>query len=147
MSAEVFVDSNVLVYVFDRREPRKQATATAWVDALWKSGDGAVSTQVLQEFYNVATRKLGQPLPRTEAREVVRRLMVWEVVNVDPDVIEAAFTVEDRYGLAWWDALIVAAAQKANCRLLLSEDLQHGQDYGGLKVANFTLVQPDDPLR
>ncbi len=146
MSGNVFVDSNVFVYQVDASEPAKSAATSAWLTWLWEHGSGRVSTQVLQEFYNVVTRKLSERFPRDDARLAVRQLDQWEPVVLDIAVIEDAFTVEDRYGLSWWDALIVAAARSAGCAYLLTEDLQHGQDYGGVQVVDFQVASPGEVL-
>ncbi len=144
MSAEIFVDTNVLVYQFDASEPVKQALAANWLQRVWTEGSGRISTQVLQEFYNTVTRKLSAPLGRDDARRAVRHLSEWPTVALDGAMLEDAFRIEDRYGLSWWDSLIVAAAQAAGCRYLLTEDLHHGQDIDGLEVVNFSLVLPDE---
>ena len=94
------------------------------------------SLQVLQEYYNVVTRKLKPGLPTDLARADIQDLLNWEPTAVDPAVLIAAWRIEDRFGLSWWDSLIVAAAQKMECRYLLSEDLQHGQQIDALTVAN-----------
>jgi len=66
----------------------------------------------------------------------VRSLLAWGPLPVDARTVETAWAIQDRYSLSWWDALIVSAAQVADCRLLLSEDLQDGQEFGGLRVVN-----------
>jgi predicted nucleic acid-binding protein len=134
MTAPVFVDTNVFVYRFDSRDPFKQRRAEVWLDDLWSSGAGRVSFQVLEELYSTLTRKLRPGLPAAEARSVVRALSAWKPVAVDATVIEAAWSLQDGADLSWWDALIVAAAQLAGCGRLLTEDLQHGQRFGGVEV-------------
>jgi predicted nucleic acid-binding protein len=136
MSALHFVDTNLLVYRHDRDEPEKQAKAQRVMEALWRGRTGRVSTQVLGEFYVVVTRKLAVPVAVELARREVRQLHAWRPVPASPDLHERAWEVEDRFGFGWWDALIVAAARQARCDFLLTEDLQHGQDLGGVVVAN-----------
>jgi predicted nucleic acid-binding protein len=136
MTERHFVDSNILVYRHDRDEADKQARAAAVMRALWLARSGRLSTQVLHEFYTVVTRKLARPVPRDVARREVRLLSTWNPIAPTPTVREQAWQVEDRYGLSWWDSLIVAAAKQAGCTYLLSEDLQDGQDLGGLIVVN-----------
>jgi predicted nucleic acid-binding protein len=104
------------------------------VERLWRKGDGRTSVQVLQEYYNVATRKL--LLPEKEIRLSVKRLFAWQPVTPDAQTFDRAWTVEDRYRLSFWDALVVAAAQAADCTHLLTEDLQDGQNLDGLVVMN-----------
>lgn len=146
MSGEVFVDTNVLVYQFDGTDETKQKLASEWLRRTWELGAGRLSFQVLQEFYNTVTRKISQPLSRDDARRAVQRLLEWSPVVVDDDIVNEAFRIEDRHQLAWWDALIVAAARSAGCRYLLTEDLQHGQSLEGLQVVNFALTNPGDLL-
>src|SRR5882724_3106839 len=116
----VFVDSNVLLYAHDRSEPEKQPVAHAWIESLWLDRAGRVSSQVLREFYWNATRKLARPLARTTARDVVRRFASWSTAADDAVLVEEAWKLEDRSQLAWWDALIVASAIRAECRWLLT---------------------------
>lgn len=142
MTAPVFVDSNVLVYRHDTADPQKQGRAEAWLAHLWRTRNGRLSTQVLQEFYINVTKKLKPGLSRQAAREEIRDLIAWGPVSVDADVIEAAWVIQDRFGLSFWDSLIVAAAQACGCRYLLTEDLQHGQDLNGIRVTNPFLEDP-----
>ena len=69
-------------------------------------------------------------------------LAVWQPVAVDLSTLERAWFLQDRFSVSWWDALIVAAAQKCECKVLLTEDLQHGQEFGGVQVVN-PFVTPD----
>lgn len=142
MTALHFVDSNILVYRHDRDEAEKQARAHALLKQLWQQRTGRVSAQVLHEFYVVATRKLATPIPRTLARAEVRQLSLWQPIPSSPALRDAAWDIEDRFGLSWWDALIVAAAQAAGCQTLLTEDLQDGLDLDGLQVRNPFLHDP-----
>jgi predicted nucleic acid-binding protein len=144
MSALVFVDTNVLIYALDRAEPVKHRAARAWRDALWKSGHGRVSFQVLQEFYVTVTLKQRQA--REEARAEVRDLLAWQPVEVGAAVVERAWKIQDRYGLSFWDALIVAAAKAAACRYLLTEDLQADQELDGVTVVSPFLREPESVL-
>ena len=144
MTERVFVDSNVLVYSFDRREPEKQARAREWLDRLWSYRTGRVSFQVLQEFYVTVTRKLKPGLDPETARKVVQSLWAWQPMTTDEQSFVAAWGIQDRFQLSWWDALIVAAARSAGCSTLLTEDLQHGQDLDGVRVVDPFLVSPED---
>lgn len=136
MSAPIFVDTNVLVYRFDSREPIKQRAAEAWIEGLWHTRRGRLSFQVLQEFYVTVTHKLSPGMPSEDARRISRALMAWNPVSVDARVLDGAWAIQDRYGLSWWDSLIVAAARVADCSYLLTEDLQHGQQLGSLQVVS-----------
>jgi len=136
MIEPIFVDTNVLVYRFDAAKPEKQRAAKAWLSRLWERRAGRLSYQVLREFYVTVTRKLTNSLDTDHARRAVRSLMTWNPVPSDDRLIESAWDLEDRYELSWWDALIVAAARRQSCSVLLSDDLQDGQDLGGVRVVD-----------
>ncbi|MEE9183234.1 MAG: PIN domain-containing protein [Acidimicrobiia bacterium] len=136
MPATIFVDTNVLVYRRDAGQGEKQARAEAWMERLWAGRNGRLSYQVLQEYYVTVTSKLSPGLDPESARNDVRSLLAWHPVTVDAGVVEGAWVIQDRYGLSWWDALIVAAAQVADCRFLLTEDLQDGQELGEVRVVS-----------
>jgi predicted nucleic acid-binding protein len=136
MSAKVFVDTNILIYAHDREAREKHAAAARVLRQLWEDRTGVVSTQVLQEFYVNATRKIPIPLARSRARQVVEQYAVWPVVEVDVRMIVHASELEERYQLSFWDALVVAAARRANASRLLSEDFNAGQVIEGVRVEN-----------
>jgi predicted nucleic acid-binding protein len=131
-----FIDTNVLVYAHDRSETRKQPVAQALLDTLWTSRAGSLSTQVLQEFYVVATRKFDPPMSRRAAREVVALYGQWSMVLVDVPLIVAASKLEERHRLSFWDALILEAAIRSGAARLATEDLQTGRRIGGLRIEN-----------
>src|SRR5215467_7709684 len=132
MTEPVFVDSNVLVYAFDDADPAKQRAAQRWRTALWKARLGRLSFQVLSEFYVSALRI--RKSAAEEVRDEIRDLLAWCPVLIDTTLVETGWAIQDRYKVSYWDALIVAAARVASCRYLLSEDLQAGQDFDGVKV-------------
>jgi len=139
-----FVDSNVLLYAHDASETERQPVARALLEGLWANRSGVVSTQVLQEFYVVATRKFKPPMRRSEAREVVALYATWPVVQIDVGLILDATALEERSQLSFWDALIVEAARRAGATRLASEDLQSGRQIVGVKIDNpFDPVQAD----
>jgi predicted nucleic acid-binding protein len=143
MTGAVFVDTNVLVYRLDTREPAKQAAAQRWLETLWELRRGRLSFQILQELYVTLTRRLDPALDVGAARSVVRSLLTWEPIVMSLGVVEAAWAVEDRFGLSWWDALVVASAQVGGCAYLLTEDLQHGQQLGTVQVISPFEVGPE----
>ena len=143
----VFVDANVLVYADDGADGARQQQAIAWLDALWSRRCGRLSTQVLNEFYVVTTRKLKRPLAQGDARARVRRYQVWQTWQIDHQTVETAWGVEARYGLNYWDALIAAAAMHSGAGVLLSEDLQHGQKLDALLIVNPFLMPPAELFR
>ena len=132
----VFVDANILIYSEDGADLVKQKAALAWLTVLWQRGLGRISTQVLNEFYLLATRKIQPPMPAGDARAEVRRYELWQPWQTDHATVESAWAVESRYGLHYRDSLVVAAAHHLGCRYLLSEDLAHEQHYGGVQVIN-----------
>jgi predicted nucleic acid-binding protein len=137
MTGPVFVDTNILVYDRDLRDPAKHTRAREWMRALWQTqGLGIVSRQVLSEFYWTVTRKLRPGLSDEDARRYIRSLFAWECVQVEQEVLAEAWSVQDRFAFSFWDSLIVAAARIAQCRILLTEDLQDGQDLDGLLVVS-----------
>lgn len=136
MIPRVFVDTNVLVYLRDSTDPDKQRRAAEWMAHLWESGSGRLSLQVLQEYYVTMTQKLEPGLTAEEAREDVVALGTWGPVATDMDLLESGWAEQDRYGLSLWDALIVAAARRLGCAVLLTEDLQDGQDLRGVVARN-----------
>lgn len=134
MSAMVFVDTNVLVYDQDLSETVKQPRAHRWLRHLWMSRRGRLSVQVLSEYYHTVTRKLNPGRPVALARDDVRDLEAWKPVPVSSAVLQGAWALEARFSLSWWDALVVSAAQVSGCAFLLTEDLQDGHDFDGLRV-------------
>ena len=129
----VFLDTNVVVYAFDRADPAKQRIAIEVVEG---SDRLVVSTQVLLESWWVLTRRLAEPLDETQASEVIDQLCTLPVVSTDPQLVQQAIQTGLRFDIAVWDALIIEAARAAGCRRVLSEDLHTGQDFDGVVVEN-----------
>jgi len=135
MNAKTFVDTNILIYAHDSDAETKHATAKTVLRDLWSQRSGALSTQVLQEFYVNVTRKIATPLSRSSARAVVESYTAW-CIDTTAAEISAAFRIEDEAGISFWDALIVAAARKAGAARILSEDLNAGQTISGVRIEN-----------
>jgi len=144
VSEPVFVDTNVLLYEWDGSDSAKQRRAIEWMRHLWDGRGGRLSFQVLAEFYRGATQKLRPTLPAPKAENYVRTFFAWRPVSIDEKVLDAAWRAQERYKLSWWDTLIVAAAQRADCRTLLSEDFQDGQRFGDLTVVNPFATPPPE---
>ena len=136
MIGPVFVDTNVFVYRHDSSNPSKQARAEQWIRLLVRGRSGRLSFQVLQELYATLTRDRRLHFDRSEAREIVEALAVWQPAAIDLATMRRAWLLQDRFAVSWWDALIVAAAQSCECEVLLTEDLQHGQQFGAVRVVN-----------
>ncbi len=134
MSVRSFLDSNILVYTDDMASPAKRRKALDLVKMARGEGWGVVSTQVLQEYFAAATRKLGVSVDIARAKiEVFGRL---DVATIDMPTILGAIDVHRLHAVSFWDGLIIQAARSAGCRILYTEDLQHGRRFDGLEVVN-----------
>jgi predicted nucleic acid-binding protein len=131
-----FFDTNVLVYVFDKRVPQKAAVAQRLLSECADHGDAVIGIQVLQEFYVAVTRKLVPPLSQTEAEGVVREFGRLELVEPDLNLVVEAIAVSHRYRLSFWDGLISQAALRGGTGVLYTEDLQNGQMVEDLTIRN-----------
>lgn len=137
VSAErVFVDTNVLLYAYEAGIDRRSVIAREVLAGLWDRKVGVLSTQVLQEFYSVATRKFTPRLTAAEARRIVAVYSEWCAIDMDPLVVVNASFLQETHKVSWWDALIIEAAAQSGAKYLLSEDLQHGRNFAGLEVRN-----------
>ncbi len=134
MSVRSFLDTNVLVYTDDGDAPRKQDTALDLVESASIGGWGVVSTQVLQEYFAVVTREFGLPADIARAKvDIFGRL---DVAIIELADILAGIDLHRLHGIGFWDGLIIQAARSAGCRILYTEDLQHGRRFDGLEVVN-----------
>ena len=135
-----FIDTNVLLYTYDKFDLVKRARAKHWLAWLWENANGAVSWQVLQEFYPNAVRKFS--VPAEAARELVKFMAQWKPPDVTIGLIERAWHWTDQAQVTFWDALIVAAAERTKCRYLLSEDFQTGRQFGSITIVNPFITAP-----
>jgi predicted nucleic acid-binding protein len=133
---KVFLDANVLVYAHDASAGKKHEIARATVAELWIAGSGVVSSQVLQEWFVIVTKKIPKPLEVPAARRIVEDLLNWEVIASDGASVLAAIDIQQRVKFSFWDSLIVQAALRAGATRLLSEDFTHGQKVDGLRIEN-----------
>ncbi len=136
MSDKFFVDTNILVYAHDRSAGIKHQRAQRLLEQLWNSGQGVLSTQVLQELCVNLRRKVSTPLAVEEVRLLIRDYATWEVVSNTPESILQALDIEARYMTSFWDALILQAAESAGASILYSEDLATAQHYGSIQIVN-----------
>ena len=141
-----FVDTNVLIYSIDNRIPAKKERAAEWLEELARQDAVIISPQSLNEFYVVATHRLG--LPRNAStRDLVSKLARWCTAPLGPDVTRDAWRIEDETGYRFFDCLLLASALGAGCSFFLSEDLQHERRIGGgLTIVNPFLTSPQDFL-
>jgi len=134
MPARSFFDTNVLAYTDDHDSPTKQSRALALFEEARRTGTGVVSTQVMQEYFVTVTRKLGVPVD--VARRKVELFARLGLVVIDLADVLAAIDLHRLHQIAFWDALVVRAAQRANCSVLYTEDMQHGRRIDGLSILN-----------
>lgn len=135
MSApKAFFDTNILLYVFSNAEPDKQARAVELYRSHAKAGRMQISTQVVQEFIVAGLRKL--KLPRTQVREITLTLLDSPLIVIGVSHIRFAMDHAERFQISFWDALILAAAEAAGAEVLYTEDLNDGQQYGGILARN-----------
>lgn len=136
MPAREFIDTNVLVYSCDRHDPRKHSRAQEVLNSGMEDETAVLSVQVLGEFFNVVTKRIPNPLSISEAEEVMDLVAILPVVDVDMPLVRRAIHTHRQYGITYWDSLIVAAAERAGCGRILSEDLNPGQAYHDIVVVN-----------
>ena len=136
MTGRIFVDTNILVYALDRSALAKHEIARRLVGQLWVSGAGALSTQVLQEFYVTVTRKIPNPLPPATARAELRAYVQWPVELIRAETVLHASSLAERETLSFWDALLVVCAARSGADVLVTEDLQHGRRIEGVLIKN-----------
>jgi predicted nucleic acid-binding protein len=132
--SKVFLDTNILVYSLDQADAAKKARCRGLIRSLTAESKGVISTQVMQEFYVAATSKLGaEPLL---TKDILRSLERFETVVVSPTLIKDAIDCSIINRLSFWDALIVVSAESAQCEVLWTEDLNHGQIIRGVRIEN-----------
>jgi predicted nucleic acid-binding protein len=137
MSDRFFLDTNIFVYSFDQSAPPKARRAAQLIREALTTQKGVISYQVVQEFFNVALKRFSKPMPAADAGQyliaVFRPLLA---VHSSQAIYAEALFLHAQSGLSWYDSLIVSAAIQARCKILFSEDLQHGQRFGALQVRN-----------
>lgn len=134
MAADRFLDTNILLYGYDLDAPAKRSVAQALIEQAWRQPrNTAISVQVLQEFYVNFVRRGHRP---DEAASVVGDFLLLPVIDNSVALFRLGMTLQTRWQLSLWDAMIVAAAQASGARELFTEDLNHGQDYGGVLAIN-----------
>jgi predicted nucleic acid-binding protein len=136
MTEKYFVDTNILIYAHDRSAGLKHESARQLIARLWTSGQGVLSTQVLQELCVNLRRKVANPVPVEEIRGLIRDYLSWEIVVNTPEAVIQALEIEVRYKTSFWDALILQAAEQSGAAVLYSEDLASKQSYGTVRVVN-----------
>jgi predicted nucleic acid-binding protein len=136
MRDRAFFDTNVLVYAYDKHEPEKQKKAQELlIDAIVQE-NAVLSVQVLSEFFNAMTRHIKSPMTADEAQSIIATFSVLPVETIDLAMVYRAIDTHKLYRISYWDSLIVAAAERAECKKILTEDLSDGQAYHGIVVSN-----------
>src|SRR5258708_24617570 len=136
VTEKYFVDTNILIYAHDRNAGIKPDRARQLIESLWMSGEGVLSTQVLQELCVNLRRKVAKPLPVDEIRGLIDDYLSWEIVVNSPQAVLQALEIEVRYKTSFWDALILQAAEQSGAAVLYSEDLAAQQSCGTVRVVN-----------
>lgn len=137
MPDRFFLDTNIFIYSFDRQAVDKSRRAAQLIRTALKTQKGITSYQVVQEFFNVALQRFTKPMKADEAEHyfdtIFRPLLS---IHSSPALYLEAMHLQGRYRLPWYDSLIVAAAIQARCEVVMTEDLQHGQRFGDLRIEN-----------
>jgi predicted nucleic acid-binding protein len=145
MKDKIFLDTNIFVYSIDSSTEltQKRDVARKLVTTHIREESGVISIQVLQEFFQVATRKIEAPISIDDALEYMQYMSILQIVAPDFDMVVAAARLHQRHSFSFWDALIVQAAKTAECTLIVSEDLQDGLHFNGLTIKNPFLTQDE----
>jgi predicted nucleic acid-binding protein len=136
MTQKYFVDTNILIYAHDQSAGEKHNRARQLIERLWASGEGVLSTQVLQELCINLRRRVARPPSVEEVRQLIQDYLSWEVIVNKPESVLQALEIEVRYKVSFWDALVLQAAESSGATILYSEDLSAGQHYGSIQVVN-----------
>ncbi len=137
MTGRILVDTNVVVYAYDRSEPAKQAQATQVLNDLVVSRTGVISAQVLFEFFNAVTRRIAAPLTSEEAYERIRHLILaWPVLEITPLIVLVAARGSWQHQMRVWDAQIWATARLNQIPVIFSEDFSDGTVVEGIRTVN-----------
>lgn len=136
MADKYFVDTNILIYAHDTSAGPKHSRAQQLIEKLWDTGEGVLSTQVLQELCVNLRRKVANPPSIDDLRRLIQDYLSWEIVVNSPQSVLQALDIEVRYKVSYWDALVIQAAESSGATILYSEDLSDGQRYGAVQVVN-----------
>ncbi len=137
MSAKYFLDTNIFVYSFDQDQPAKKEKSLALIGKALQSNDGLISTQVIQEFMNVATRKFRIPMKFDDCKTYLQKVL-HPLCQVFPDLVlyEESLEIQKETGYSFYDSLILAGALRGGCTILFSEDFQHAHQIKSMKIVN-----------
>jgi predicted nucleic acid-binding protein len=133
---KVFVDTNILVYAYDASSGEKHKKAQGIMESCWNSGNGIISSQVLQEFFVSVTKKIAKPLDTSTAKEIVKDFLKWKTIIIDGEIILEAIDVHVRYKYSFWDSMIIASAVEGGAKTVFSEDLSDKHVIKGITINN-----------
>ena len=137
MKDKYFIDTNIFVYSFDNREPDKQEISRRIIRNALKDHYGCISSQVIQEFLNVALKKFARPLSVKDGVGYMKSVLVPLCeIYTSSDLYSKTLEVYERWKFSFYDSMIIAAALRTSCSVLYSEDLQHGQEIQSLTIYN-----------
>ncbi|KUG25446.1 pin domain protein [hydrocarbon metagenome] len=134
MTEKFFIDTNILIYTIDNHYPKKKIISRELIAKLFEDASGIISTQVLQEFYYTAVNKLNSDPKIIKA--LLKSFEDLEIVQINTTIIHNAIDCSITNKISFWDALIITAAESANCNKLFSEDLNNGQVINGVEIVN-----------
>ena len=136
MSGRTFLDTNILVYAYDTHEPQKQRRVQEPLQRGIEDESAVLSAQVLSEFFTVVTRRIPNPLSIQEAEDALNLVSILPVIEIDLMLVRRAIGIHSHYGITYWDSLIVAASERAECVQIFSKDLNPDQSYNGIVAVN-----------
>jgi predicted nucleic acid-binding protein len=136
LESDLFLDTNILVYAYDRSAGSKHTISQKLVEDCWVNGNGCLSLQVLQEFYVTVTQKITSRMDYQTARQILADLATWRLHSPEASDLLQAIDLQQHYKLSFWDAMVVQSAARLGCKQIFSEDLSDGQNYGDVKVIN-----------
>jgi len=132
--SKIFLDTNILFYTVDRNDKKKLSQSRKILENAIANDKPVISTQVLQEFYSATTTKL--KLNKIIAKNIIHNFRNMEIVQVDLGIIEQGIDISLLFQISFWDSLIIAAAEHANCEMIYTEDLNDTQTIRGIKIVN-----------
>ena len=133
---KMFIDTNILVYAYDASAGEKHKKALEIMENLWDSGNGIISSQVLQEFFVNVTKKISKPLNVIATKEIVKDLLKWKTVIINGEIILEAIDIHTQQKLSFWDSMIIVSAIGGGADTILSEDLSDKQVIRGITIKN-----------
>ena len=134
MTDKIFLDTNILVYAYDEYDQQKQKKAQNLLTEGMESERFVLSVQVLSEFFNVVTRRIRQPMSPDEAQKIILMVSILPIQDIDFHMVNRAIDTHKMYHISYWDSLIIGAAERAECKMILSEDMNDGQTYHDILV-------------